>query len=239
MKKRYRILISISLLLNIFLTTVLLFYINNKGGKKYFFQQYLNHKNGYLGDIKTTRKEEFDMVETKENSIIMLGDSLTHNMIWDEAFKNTNVINRGISGNTTEDILGGLEEVIMRNPKKIFLMIGINDLAKYISKDKIISNYSVIIDRLINKLPNTTIYIQSILPINTNIKCLSLSNDDIEETNRLIKDIAENKNIEYIDLYKSFIKDGQLNKELTFDGVHLNAKGYTIWISSIKKYVEQ
>ena len=40
------------------------------------------------------------------------------------------------------------------------------------------------------------------------------------------------------DLYSIFVnKDGKMKKELSYDGVHLNDKGYSVWVDYIKPTV--
>ena len=58
----------------------------------------------------------------------MLGDSHTEGIDWRELFPDVKILNRGISGDTSEGVLNRLEEVIGRHSKIVFLMIGGNDL---------------------------------------------------------------------------------------------------------------
>ena len=62
------------------------------------------------------------------NEIIMLGNSITDGCEWSELFQNSNIKNRGISGDITEGVLYRLDEVTRSKPAKVFLLIGINDL---------------------------------------------------------------------------------------------------------------
>jgi lysophospholipase L1-like esterase len=53
---------------------------------------------------------------------------------------------------------------------------------------------------------------------------------------RLIEFCAYN-GVEYIDIYPHMVADGKLDSTLTYDGIHLNGKGYGIWRKAIEKYV--
>jgi lysophospholipase L1-like esterase len=65
----------------------------------------------------------------KPGSIVFLGDSITDFFRVNEFFPGVYVINRGISGDTTDGVLNRLAESVYElSPSKIFLMIGTNDL---------------------------------------------------------------------------------------------------------------
>ena len=54
---------------------------------------------------------------------------------WAEFFQNSNIKNRGISGDITEGILYRISEITESQPLQVFLMIGTNDLAKGKTKE--------------------------------------------------------------------------------------------------------
>ncbi len=64
------------------------------------------------------------------NSIVFIGNSITDMHEWAEAFNNPDILNRGISGAVSDELVENLEAYISGKPKKVFLMIGTNDLAK-------------------------------------------------------------------------------------------------------------
>ena len=63
---------------------------------------------------------------------------------WNEFFGKVNIKNIkniGISGDVVKGVIERLDNVESSNPKKIFLMIGINDLGKEISVYQILIDY--------------------------------------------------------------------------------------------------
>lgn len=44
-------------------------------------------------------------------------------------------------------------------------------------------------------------------------------------------------NVIYIPLFDIFLKDGQINWDYTYDGLHPNKKGYKVMASEIRKYL--
>lgn len=77
---RKKIIITLSIFLNILLIGFSLFCIKNLGGRRFFFQKYLDEKNNTNITISQAKSQWFNDFEIKENSIIMLGDSLTDNV---------------------------------------------------------------------------------------------------------------------------------------------------------------
>jgi len=173
----------------------------------------------------------------EHGKIVFLGDSLTEFCQWNELLKNNDVVNRGVGGDTTKNVLIRLDSILQSKPKKILIMIGINDIMTGADITVILDNYNKIINSIKEKTPDTKIIIQNILPI-TNISNHESKNIYIKEINQSISKIAKDNNIEYIDINEKLIaKDGQLNKDFTIDGIHLNAQGYDIWKQTIERYV--
>lgn len=160
----------------------------------------------------------------------MLGDSITFGINWNELF-NMNIINRGIGSDTTEGFLSRMENIYAINPKKVFIMGGINDIFKGIEVNQIFSNYIKIIEALKNK--NIVPYIQSTLYNNRDINL----NVKVTELNNLLKEYAIKNNITYIDLNEKLSKNDLLIADYTYDSVHLNSNGYKIWKKEIEQYI--
>ena len=112
-------------------------------------------------------------------------------------------------------------------------MIGINDIGRNIDVDVYQKNIEKIVDSFDGN--STKVNLQSILPINNQDYNHKISNEKIEQFNKVLKTIAEENGIQYIDLNRHFEDErGQLKKELTVDGIHLNGKGYDTWIKNLK-----
>jgi lysophospholipase L1-like esterase len=120
-------------------------------------------------------------------------------------------------------------------------MIGTNDIwneQKTITQ--IINNYRQILNIIKTQSPQTKVYIQSILPVNNINYSIKIDNNDLSLVNNNLKKLAEEFNYQYIDLFSNFIDDSkQLNTDYTYDGVHLNGKGYLLWGKLVKNYVEE
>ena len=180
-------------------------------------------------------------------NIVFLGDSITDYYDLEKYYSEYNIVNSGISGNKTSDILENMEERVYRyNPSKIFLLIGINDLAYEIPKDEIVSNIEEIIKKIKKNRPNAELYVESIYPINDSDNekinhqiLVNRRNEDVIEVNSEIKKYCKEKKVKYIDLYSKLIdEDGNLKLDYTREGLHISDEGYEFLTKELKKYLK-
>ncbi|MEI8058908.1 MAG: family 20 glycosylhydrolase [Ferruginibacter sp.] len=175
----------------------------------------------------------FRILPQTKGDIIFLGNSITDGGEWTEMFNDLKVKNRGISGDISAGVLNRLDEVYQRFPDKVFLLIGINDLARNISPDSIVKNILWINALLKERSPNTKLYVQSLFPVNEKFGKFSdhtSKRNEIIKVNQLLFNNAERYQYHFIDAY-SFLTDstGRLRADFTNDGVHLTGAGYLKW----------
>ena len=166
---------------------------------------------------------------TKHAKVVMLGDSLTARVNWNELIGYP-IVNRGIDGDITKGYLNRLDVIVNLEPTQVFINGGTNDLAGNYSVIEIFNNYKEIIAIL--KEHKINIYMQS-----TIYTSYPKYNNDIKKLNVLLKSYCELNNIQYINLNTKLSKNDTLIEKYTLDGSHLNAKGYQIWKEEISKYI--
>lgn len=176
-------------------------------------------------------------------SIVMLGNSLTEGgEDWAQKMNNKHIVNRGISGDNARGVYDRLGEIVKGKPKKIFLMIGVNDISHHLSTDFIINDISEIIEKIKLNSPHTQVYIQSILPINESFgiyASLDGKSGQVPDINAKLKALARNWNLTYIDLFPLFVEPNtyKLRTDLTRDGLHLLEEGYEIWRKELERHL--
>lgn len=165
--------------------------------------------------------------------IIFFGDSITE--LWgadSPGFFKNDVINRGISGQTTQQMLGRFRaDVINLKPKAVHIIAGTNDIAGNIgptSLARIEANIASMVELaqahgikvLLGATPPAARFTwrPEIAPTNV-----------IIAYNLWLKDFAKKKGAEFVD-YHAALDDGQggFRADLSGDGVHPNAAGYKI-----------
>lgn len=175
-----------------------------------------------------------------EKDIIFLGNSITHYTDWNELLQLPAARNRGISGDITFGVLERLDEVTEGKPAKVFILIGINDIARNIPDEVILRNYRSMISRIKTASPSTAIFFNSLLPVNNSFPDRNHFNKDahIAAVNEGLKKICLEENITFIDIHPQFLDaEHKLDKQYTYDGLHLNAGGYRRWAEILKKYL--
>lgn len=183
------------------------------------------------------RRHRYDGFKTHKltsENIVFLGNSITNMHEWWEAFGNANIVNRGVNGAETPIMLEHLEATLACRPKKIFFMMGTNDLGTRGMNDPAFVAKSVrtALKRCKNESPETEVYFQSILPCTTNgvkdVKHIPITNDSI-------KKLCQEYGATYIDLYDDLTDIA--NMKISYDGTHLTMSGYRTWCNKIAQYV--
>lgn len=186
----------------------------------------------------------FEKMPDTKGEIIFLGNSITDGGEWCELLGNRKAKNRGISGDTTEGVLFRLNEVTRSKPAKVFLLIGINDLSREVSRDTVYSNICRIAQKIRKDSPKTKIYIQSILPVSDSFGLFKKHTNKTAEVlwvNAQLKTWCEKQSVQFIDLYARFKNPDSehLNPQLTNDGLHLKGEGYLLWAQIIQPYLKK
>ena len=176
-------------------------------------------------------------------NIVFLGDSITNYYDLDKYYPDNNVVNSGISGNVSLDILSDMyNRVYKYNPSQFFLLNGTNQIPMQDSDDKIIDGIKHIIDEIRENRPYAKIYVESIYPVNKKINETKVKNRDnkrIVKLNKKIKKLLKNMDyVEYINVYDSLLEGDSLNEKYTYDGLHLNDIGYEVVTDILKNYIE-
>lgn len=228
-------LIYISLAFNLLLIIAGLVAINFLGGWKFVWYK-MQHR-GLAAEYEH-RQEHLASMQLNKGDIIFLGNSITAYCEWAELLANPRIKNRGIPGDATDGVLGRLDPIMAAEPSQIFLMIGINDLLFH-PRTRVVENYKKIVQKIRAQGPTTTLYLQSILPVNNQLRNSRISNEDILWINRAIKAIADRNKLTYIDLH-TVLQDeaGRLDAQYSSDGVHLNGAAYQRWKTEIEDLIK-
>ena len=168
--------------------------------------------------------------------IVFFGDSLTRGSSFHEYFPDKKIVNLGFSGDTISGMINRVNMIKTVSPKTIFFMGGINSLSDY-NSDRFFESYIALIDLIIKEVPNSTLYIQSILPISKKKEFSVCRNKTICKINKRIKNLSDEKNIKFIDLHSKFILNGELNPAYTTDGLHLSQEAYDLWAKTITDFI--
>lgn len=124
---------------------------------------------------------------------------------------------------------------------KVFIMLGMNDFSLY-GIDDTITNAKTMIDAIIEKNPNATIYLQSVTPILKTAQYGDFTNANVEELNKRYKALCEENGWNFLDV-ASVLKDeeGCLPANYCSDpdaqGIHFTDEACEIWINYLESNV--
>ena len=180
----------------------------------------------------------------KGNRIVFIGNSITEGWDWHypEYFKEKGYINRGISGQTTPQMLIRFRpDVIDLDPDIVVILAGINDIAENTGPSSVKS----ITDNIISMSElaianNIKVIISSIIPaknfpwrpqIDPPYKILRV--------NDILHSYALKNNLVYLDYFsKMHDGDGGLIKKYGIDSVHPNKEGYILMSQLLEKAID-
>jgi len=189
--------------------------------------------------------EKLPVPENGETRIVFMGDSITEfwSTLKPDFFSNESFINRGISGQTTAQMLVRFRaDVINLKPSVVVILAGGNDIAGNTGP----ATLEMITDNIFSmaelaKLHHIKVILCSVLPANYfywNPK--EKPADTIIELNKMIEGYAAANKIPFVDYYSAMADEEKgLKKEYSEDRVHPNAKGYEIMSPIVKKVLEQ
>jgi lysophospholipase L1-like esterase len=169
-----------------------------------------------------------------QQGIVFVGDSITegwHTLEQDFAGLHVKVVNRGIGGDTTPNLLYRLQDDILSlHPRALVILIGTNDLGEHTEPAVIAGNLRLLHTRIRAAYPKIPIAWCLVMP---------RRGDDtypqrIHELNSLIEQLAQSDpRITLCDTFAPFaLEDGSSKAEdFVPDHLHLNPAGYAVWAS--------
>ncbi|MFH1612445.1 MAG: GDSL-type esterase/lipase family protein [bacterium] len=192
-----------------------------------------------------------------ENNLIFFGDSITAdscgfvNIIKQLFFEISHlnkikIINAGVSGDTTVHALKRIEnDVISKNPNKVFLMLGVNDSCIRFSEQvqlvslKYYCQNLTIICNLIKKETNAKIILMTPTIVIGSLVKHFVWEKIIDEYAQTVKEIAKKEKLEMIDIFASFEKYKNKSKLFIEDGVHPNILGHRVIAYEILSFLSK
>ena len=182
-----------------------------------------------------------------DNSVAFIGDSRTQGFIMYNGLKDVQdysyiglmvdtAITKKIVKTSNGEKITLLQDMANKNIKNVYIMLGINELGwSYPQVFK--SKYKELIDEIRKINPNCKIYLQSIIPM-TKTKSDTdniFNNKNVEIFNKLIQEVANEKNVTYLDVKSVLIDDkGYLPEEASTDGIHINKEYCAKWLKYLK-----
>lgn len=194
-----------------------------------------------INNTNTGNKKEFG------SNVAFIGDSRTQAFLMYAGLKDvkdyTNIglmvdtaITKKFITNSRGEKITILDDLAYSNIDTVYIMLGINELG-WVYSSIFIQKYEELIDKIHEIKPNCEVIVQSIIPV-TKTKSDNdaiYNNPKIVEYNKLIKEMADRKNIQYIDLVPVLADAyGNLPEDASTDGIHLNKEYCLKWLDCLQ-----
>jgi pentatricopeptide repeat protein len=175
----------------------------------------------------------------KDGMLLFIGSSSFR--LWNtmqEDFNNPTILNRAFGGATLVDMIRYQDAIALKyHPKKIFIYCGENDIAssELVTPEIVLERFTTLYTNLRAKFPTTSIVYVSIKP------CILrwAMRDRMMATNMLIQQyLKQQKHSTFVSIWDEMLDQGVPMKDIfREDNLHMNAKGYAIWIKALKPLV--
>jgi lysophospholipase L1-like esterase len=173
------------------------------------------------------------------NGIVFTGSSSIR--LWTaltDDFAPLPVINRGFGGSVLAEVTALLDRTTLpHRPQLVVVYCGGNDINDGHSADQVLHDFQRLVEVLHTALPTTRIAYLSIAPNPARWSQV----ETVKAANRAIQEfVSTDSRLAFIDVFPRMLgPDGQPRPDIFLDdGLHMNRKGYEIWIEVIRPYLK-
>ncbi|MEO5777452.1 MAG: GDSL-type esterase/lipase family protein [Flavobacterium sp.] len=194
----------------------------------------------FWDEIKAFRIQ--DSIQKPQDGIILFIGSSSFRL-WKTAkedFHNNNILNRAFGGATLEDVIRYQDDVVLKyKPKKIFLYCGENDIAssEKVTPEIVFGRFKTLYETMRTQFPDTPIVFVSIKPC---ILRWAMKHRMMTANSLISAYLKDKPNAVFVDIWDKMLEDGEPMKDIfKEDNLHMNSKGYAIWIKEMNALVNE
>ena len=190
--------------------------------------------------MQATLADHMAANKPEDIDLIFIGDSITQAWRWGNGlpvwkrYYEGRAIDFGVSADRTEHVLWRLDNLGIRkfHPKVAVILIGTNNWDPTYTPEDIAEGVKAVIAKTRECFPGVKILLMSILPN-------ARATEKMATANPLIRNLADGKEVIYVDLASKFTPEGENWKGLLKDKLHLTTEGYEMWAAEINPLIDQ
>lgn len=169
--------------------------------------------------------------ESAYRTTVFLGDSITEGLSYHETLGEKQVL--AGAGKTAEFALKDIDELVRRNPERVFIMLGSDDLLWPTDDPTAYSlkHYTLLIESIRAMLPKAKITLLSVTPVTAEVEKKEPRYRHIGAYNEALRELAAKKQAGYVDLTPLVHQHAELYDA---DGIHFKAEFYPILLDFLK-----
>lgn len=195
--------------------------------------------------IQELEKAEIQADEERQNrpnnekfaGCLVLGDSITQGLYEYNVLDESLVIaTKGVEVHRPDatGLTEILDKAVQAAPQKVFLAFGMNDVeADSGDADVFVRDYKEVLDRIRKELPDTVIFVNSILPANQYAVGKTPAYENIPAFNQALEELCREEGAIFID-NTDIVKEEYYEE----DGVHMKADYYPVWTEHMVEVAE-
>ncbi|MDO6604637.1 GDSL-type esterase/lipase family protein [Arenibacter palladensis] len=191
----------------------------------------------FQNEVKAIQKKYQSLWDSSKETIVFTGSSSIR--MWknlESMFPNHQIINSGFGGSQSSDLFRYYNELILQyNPKKVFIYEGDNDIASKKRTKDIIDTTREIINKIRERNNATQVVIIAAKP---SLARWKLKRKYMKLNRAFEKLCEEDTGLQFANVWDVMMDGKQVRKDIFIsDGLHMNSKGYDLWFSVIKPYM--
>jgi lysophospholipase L1-like esterase len=193
----------------------------------------------FWNDIQAFKKQDSIAMPTNYKTLFIGSSSFTKWKTLEQDLPEYAPLNRAFGGSTLLDLIRYREDVINKyNPEIIVIYCGENDVASSdsVTGKVILERFKVLYQHIRGKFPKIDIYYVSLkpCPLRWGIRQRMIDgNTQIEEF------CKKQKQMYFISIWDQMLENSEpISSIFMEDRLHMNAKGYEIWIKEIRKKIK-
>ena len=192
----------------------------------------------FWNDIKAFKKQ--DSIAPAHYKTLFIGSSsFTKWKTLEKDLPEYAPLNRAFGGSTLPDVIRYRKDIIEKyNPEKIIIYCGENDVASSdtITGKIVLDRFKVLYNDIRENFPNINIYYISLKPCPLRWK---MRERMVDANNQIEKFCKKQKHTYFISIWDQMLVNSKPNPSLFIeDSLHMNSKGYEIWMKEIRRKVK-
>jgi lysophospholipase L1-like esterase len=193
----------------------------------------------FWNDIQAFKKQDSIAMPTHYKTLFIGSSSFTYWKTLEQDLPEYLPLNRAFGGSTLLDVIRYRAAIFEKyNPEKIVIYCGENDVASSdtVTGKIVFDRFKILYKHIRDKFPAIKIYYISLKPSPLR---WSMQNRMIDANARIKKFCKKEKHIYFINIWSKMLENSKpISSIFKADSLHMNPKGYEIWMKEIRRRIK-